>query len=275
MQIHVSHDGKRFGPLSLEEVKARLLSGEFKPGDLAWSEGGKVDWKPLSSFPEIAGLASPEITPPLPANPQYLPTAPPPFAPETSGLAIASVICGVLSITILPCFSAIPAVICGHLAKSKINARPDLYRGEGMALAGLITGYIGLALIALLPILAGIALPVFGEVQLRGKQTKSLANAKTIATACKIYALDHNGDFPPTLDALGPEHLPDRAILICPLSGPSVPIGYDYFGGRTDDPPERILLISKAADRRGRRVVVHVDGSGAIENATAPPAVEK
>ena len=275
MQIHVSHDGKRFGPLSLEEVKGRLLSGEFTPSDLAWSEGGKVDWKPLSSFPEISEPGSPAVAPPLPANPSHLPTAPPPSAQETSGLAIASVICGVLSITILPCFSAIPAVICGHLAKSKINARPDLYRGEGMALAGLITGYIGLALIALLPILAGIALPVFTEVQLRAKQTKSLTTARQIYFACKSYAEDHGGAFPDTLDELEPKYVPDRTAFICPLSGPSVPIGYDYFGGKVDDPPQKLLLASKSVDRRGRRIVVHVDGSGEIEKGAPHPAVEK
>jgi hypothetical protein len=274
MQIHVAHDGKQFGPLSVEEVKARLLSGEFKPTDLAWSEGN-VDWQPLSSFPGIMGPASQAVAPPLPANPPQLPTAPPPLAPETSGLAIASVICGVLSITILPCFSAIPAVICGHLARSKIDARPDLFRGQGMALAGLIMGYIGLALIFIIPFLAGVTLPVFTEVQLRGKQTRSLMIAREIFVTCKSYATDHDGAFPDTLDALVPNYVPDRTAFICPLSGPSVPIGYDYFGGRVDDPPENLLLVSKSVDRRGRRIVVHVDGSGAIEKGTSLPAVEK
>jgi hypothetical protein len=84
-----------------------------------------------------------------------------------------------------------------------------------------------------------------------------------------MYAVNHKGDFPPTLDDLVPDYVPDRATFVCPLSGPSVAIGYDYFGGRNDDPPQKVLLVSKAADRRGRRIVVRVDGSGAIENVGA------
>jgi hypothetical protein len=42
----------------------------------------------------------------------------------------------------------------------------------------------------------GIALPVFGQVQVKGAQTKALSNAKQIATACKLYAVDNGGLFP-------------------------------------------------------------------------------
>ena len=45
-----------------------------------------------------------------------------------------------------------------------------------------------LVVISIIAILAGIALPVFGEVKIRGDQTKALSNAKQIGTACKIYA---------------------------------------------------------------------------------------
>ena len=57
-----------------------------------------------------------------------------------------------------------------------------------------------LVVISIIAILAGIALPVFGEVQIRGAQTKQLSNAKQIGTACKIYATDNNGIYPHTTD---------------------------------------------------------------------------
>src|SRR5205823_4298386 len=99
----------------------------------------------------------------------------------------------------------------------------------------------------------------------------SMSHAKQIAMGCKLYALDHKDAFPPSLDELVPEYLPDRAVFTCPLSGPTVPIGYEYFGGKDTDPPEKVLLVSKAADRRGRHVVVHVDSSGGIEKY--PPSL--
>ena len=53
-----------------------------------------------------------------------------------------------------------------------------------------------LVVISIIAILAGIALPVFGEVKIRGDQTKALSNAKQIGTACKFYATDNNGIYP-------------------------------------------------------------------------------
>jgi prepilin-type N-terminal cleavage/methylation domain-containing protein len=53
-----------------------------------------------------------------------------------------------------------------------------------------------LVVISIIAILAGIALPVFSQVQVKGAQTKALSNAKQIATACKLYAIDNSGLFP-------------------------------------------------------------------------------
>jgi prepilin-type N-terminal cleavage/methylation domain-containing protein len=53
-----------------------------------------------------------------------------------------------------------------------------------------------LVVISIIAILAGIALPVFGSVQVKGAQTKALSNAKQIGTALRLYAVDNNGTYP-------------------------------------------------------------------------------
>jgi prepilin-type N-terminal cleavage/methylation domain-containing protein len=53
-----------------------------------------------------------------------------------------------------------------------------------------------LVVISIIAILAGIALPVFGAVQVKGAQTKALSNAKQIGTALRLYAVDNNGVYP-------------------------------------------------------------------------------
>src|SRR5215210_8042066 len=53
-----------------------------------------------------------------------------------------------------------------------------------------------LVVISIIAVLAGIALPVFSQVQERGAQTKDLSNAKQIGLACKLYATDNNGTYP-------------------------------------------------------------------------------
>lgn len=77
-------------------------------------------------------------------------------------LAVWSLILGVLSI--IPCgpIAAIPAIICGHRARSRIKIEADVYTGDGMALAGLIMGYFSIVLfflLALIGIMIAITAP--------------------------------------------------------------------------------------------------------------------
>ncbi len=51
-------------------------------------------------------------------------------------------------------------------------------------------------LIFVLAVLAGIALPVFTSVSVKGTQTKALSNAKQIALALRLYASDNEGVYP-------------------------------------------------------------------------------
>jgi prepilin-type N-terminal cleavage/methylation domain-containing protein len=93
-----------------------------------------------------------------------------------------------------------------------------------------------LVVISIIAILAGIALPVFGEVQTRGAQTKALSNAKQVGLACKLFAQDYNGNFPlytdidnkttagtgstsnAVLQTLIPDYLPDKGVFSIPKS---------------------------------------------------------
>lgn len=76
-------------------------------------------------------------------------TLPPPLdptsQPKTSGLAIWSLVLGILSLLCFTIFAGIPGVICGHKALSKIKRSSGALTGQGLAIAGLITGYLGIA----------------------------------------------------------------------------------------------------------------------------------
>jgi hypothetical protein len=54
-------------------------------------------------------------------------------------MAIASLVMAMLSILIGP-FGFIPAIICGHISRSRIRKNATL-AGSGLAKAGLIIGY--------------------------------------------------------------------------------------------------------------------------------------
>lgn len=62
-------------------------------------------------------------------------------ASPTNGLAVGSMVCGILEIFTLG-FAAVPAVILGHVARAQIRQTGE--RGDGMAVAGLVLGYLGI-----------------------------------------------------------------------------------------------------------------------------------
>jgi hypothetical protein len=78
----------------------------------------------------------------------------PPVMPRgTNSLAIASLVCGLGQLLLYPLVT-IPAIVLGHVARRQIQRTGEA--GSGMALAGLLLGWAGLA-IGLLA-LAGILL---------------------------------------------------------------------------------------------------------------------
>ena len=121
---------------------------------------------------------------------------------------------------------------------------------------------------SLLSAIVFLGMITYGSIVTRANETRALSNAKQIGTACMIYAMDKNGAFPATLDELVPDYLSDRSVFISALSGPSTPVGYEYYGGRNTDPPDKIILVSKARGKDGQRVVIHVNGTGAMEKFT-------
>jgi peptidyl-prolyl cis-trans isomerase B (cyclophilin B) len=85
---------------------------------------------------------------PQPGYPQqYVPGMNP-----TNPFAIASLILSILGISI-------GGVICGHVALGQINRSNGYEQGRGIALAGLIIGYIGLG-IGLIIAVIGLIIPL-------------------------------------------------------------------------------------------------------------------
>jgi hypothetical protein len=131
------------------EIKAPALDDSF------------VDEVPQSSYAPPAEIKAPALddsfVDEVPQSPYSPPVegvegasyTPGPSLPVTNGLAIASMICGILSLVFF-CFCGglflgIPAVICGHLSLNQLNAPENSQQGRGMAVAGLICGYLGIA----------------------------------------------------------------------------------------------------------------------------------
>ena len=88
----------------------------------------------------VADLPAGPVGPVMPYQAGYYPAMAP--VQPTSGLAIGAMVCGIAEVFTLG-FAAIPAVILGHLARAQIRRTGE--RGDGMAIAGLVLGYLGIA----------------------------------------------------------------------------------------------------------------------------------
>ena len=111
-----------------------------------------------------------------------------PSQPRSSGLAIASLVLGILSLTCFYLFTGIPAVICGHIAHSRIKRSGGALEGSGLALAGLITGYIGIALsVVIVPLLAAIAIPNFVKARDTAQRNVCISHLMQIDNAKQAW----------------------------------------------------------------------------------------
>jgi hypothetical protein len=114
---------------------------------------------------------------------------------------------------------------------------------------------IGFFLIALA---ASILVPAFSKKTIVVGQPKEVANIEQVGFACKEYAIDHAGKFPPKLDDLYPQYLSNRS----PLNSPEVPsqrANYDYTPGLTTSSPPGTVLIKLLYGKN--EAEIHVDDS--------------
>ena len=65
---------------------------------------------------------------------------------QTNSLAVVSLVCGILGWTLLPFLGSLVAIICGHMARSEIRRSPQTQEGDGLAVAGLVMGYLVVAM---------------------------------------------------------------------------------------------------------------------------------
>jgi type IV pilus assembly protein PilA len=106
----------------------------------------------------------------------------------TSGKAIVSLVFG-LFLFVFP-FSVV-AIIFGHLSLSEIRKSAGRLKGEGVAIAGLVLGYMGVAAIPVILIIAAIAIPNLLRARMAANESSAAASVRTIVTAETTYATMH------------------------------------------------------------------------------------
>lgn len=209
----IGGDGNEYGPVTVDQLRVWLTQGRLNRQTRVRT-AADAEWKTAGEFPELAALFEPTSARPASPGP------PPLIKPATSqrretGLAVASLVLGLFSIALcLGVLAGIPAIICGHLARRRAVRSPDRYGGAGLASTGLALGYLSILLTF---VIAAVVLPGLSKVthqammqrtvqgngfqrngsQRGGFQRNSCQrNLREIGLAFKVWALDHNDQYP-------------------------------------------------------------------------------
>ncbi len=160
MEWFYADESKQQISVDESELPGLVEEDKINPTTLVWNET-MADWKAASEVrPDLFGL---EPTPPALSPAQHPVSSPmaglPRATAPASGTAITSMVLGIVGLLSMlgfpPCapIFSLPAVICGHIARKQAKEETLPSSNNGLALAGLVTGYIGLA-IALIATLA-------------------------------------------------------------------------------------------------------------------------
>ncbi|MGH2807440.1 MAG: DUF3105 domain-containing protein [Actinomycetota bacterium] len=108
------------------------------------------------------GPSQPYQPPRQPVQEGYQPGYYPPQGRPTNGLAITSLISGIAGLTFFPILGSILALVFGYLGKGQIDRSQGAQDGRGMAIAGIVLGWIGVVLTLLITAL--IVVGIFAAV---------------------------------------------------------------------------------------------------------------
>lgn len=145
---YIDSENKAAGPVSQEKLQALFDAGTLTPHTKIAAVGSQ-SWQPIFTV-----LSEPPPTPPSGSEEMLPPPLVAQAAPvvigqtKTDSLAIVSLVLSILALpfNFICCLGlplAIGGVVCGHLSRSRIKKKGGL-PGNGLALAGVITGYVSL-----------------------------------------------------------------------------------------------------------------------------------
>jgi hypothetical protein len=131
------------------------------------------------------------------------PTQPHGYRPPTDAQATASMIFGILGLTCFWGVAGLPAVILGHISKSNIRKSMGQLGGEGMATAGMIMGYISIAMGVLIGV--AVIIPNLHRARVEESESAAKSTVRTLNTSQVIYTTRYqDAGYARDLSTLGP-----------------------------------------------------------------------
>jgi len=138
--------------------------------------------------------ASQKAPPPPPIYQQHPPPMPsglsgdayPTGQPQTSGKAIGSLVSGIVGL-LIPLFGGLIAIILGHVSLGEIRRSAGRLKGDGLAIAGLVLGYLEGAFFVFL-IIPAILIPNLLKARMAANEASAVGSLRTITSGEIAYA---------------------------------------------------------------------------------------
>src|SRR3954463_9869978 len=219
-------DGKEYGPVSADVLRQWLTERRLTPQTMV-QPAGSIEWRPISAYPELAAFIAGTSTqaPVIPSVPSLPPGTgpaastpapgmgnqgqrPPGVAsayptgagaqPETSGLAITSLIMGILGFCGI---TALLGIIFGIISLRQIRKSNGRLKGEGLAIAGLVVS----AFMLFIPFTAALLLPALAKAKGKAQEIQCMNNMKQVGLGLMMWSRDNGDKFPPDLMSISNE----------------------------------------------------------------------
>ena len=113
-------------------------------------------------------------------------------APKTSGMAIASLVCGIVG----PCTAGVLSlvgIVLGIVGIMKVNRSGGRVKGTGLAVAGIVVSAAGLVVVL---VAAAILVPTIMAGMTFAGAMKAQNDMQTLCQGMVMYAMENNGEFP-------------------------------------------------------------------------------
>ena len=160
-------------------------------------------------------------------------------AAKTSGMAIASLVLGILGCT------SLIGLVLGIIALVRIDKSQGRLAGRGLAIAGICVSAV--ILVFGVPIMAGLTLPALAKAKARAQTIKCTQNLRQLGLAARIHAQNSGDRFPDgtnwcdTLQA----HVGKQDVFYCPAEKSQL-CGFGYnaaLSGRATDEVNSLTVM--------------------------------
>jgi type II secretory pathway pseudopilin PulG len=187
----IGSDQKQYDSITADNIRSWITDGRLNAQSLMREEND-TEFRQLSAFPEFVDAFAVKTS--VSIAPPHLPAAASAAPVKTSGMAIASLVLGILGL--FTCgITALIGLIFGIIAMVKVKNSGGRLGGNGIALAGVIVS--GIFLFMLPFILAGMLLPALAAAKQKSEAINCVNNLKQLALAVRIYSNNNQDQLPP------------------------------------------------------------------------------